>query len=103
MPTTPHANSRLAQFVEKRINELHHKNQVDIAREAGFINANYVSMLKSGNAKLALDRVVPLAAALECDASHLMKLALEQAFGQELLVTILNLLQRGNHEIKKMD
>lgn len=88
MPTTPYASSRLAQFIDKRIEEIADKSQVDIAREAGFSNANYLSMLKSGNSKLALDRVVKLAKALETDPSYLMKLALEQAFGTEMMITL---------------
>lgn len=92
MPTTPYASSRLAQFINKRIDELTHKNQVDIAREAGFSNANYLSMLKLGSSKLALDRVITLAKALETDPSDLMKLTLEQSFGSEMVMTLSSLL-----------
>jgi hypothetical protein len=76
----PHENTRLAAFMERRILELSpRKSQRDIALEAGFRNVNMLSMLKSGNTKLALDRVPALAKALETDPRHLFLLALEQA------------------------
>ena len=54
----PHADSRLAKFVERRILALSGtKAQKEIAREAGFTNANMLSMIKSGDTKLALDPV----------------------------------------------
>jgi hypothetical protein len=45
------------------------------------VNGNFLSMLKAGNSKLALDRVPALANAPECDPALLMRLALEQAVG----------------------
>jgi len=54
----PHEHSRLAKFVDRRILDLAPKKaQRDIALEAGFRNVNMISMIKSGSAKLALDRV----------------------------------------------
>ena len=54
----PHEHTRLATFVERRILELSgRKSQGEIAVEAGFVNANMLSMIKSGKSKLALDRV----------------------------------------------
>jgi len=79
MAKRPHSETRLAKFIEKRTLELRpHKQQTDIAAEAGFPNSNIVSMLKSGATKLALDRVPALARALECDPKLLFRLALEQ-------------------------
>ena len=78
----PHADTRLAKFVEKRVLELRpRKSQIVIATEAGFANPNMVAMIKNGATKLALDRVPGLAAALECDAKHLFQLAIEQTWG----------------------
>jgi hypothetical protein len=77
--TKPHAESRLAKFVTKRILELApRKSQMDIAAEAGFLSLNMLSMVKSGASKLALDRVPALAASLETDPKHLFLIALEQ-------------------------
>jgi len=75
----PHAETRLAKFVAKRILEMRSKkSQHDIAVEAGFINPNVLSMIKGGTSKLPLDRVSGLAKALEVDAKYLFRLTLEQ-------------------------
>lgn len=92
MTTTPFASSRLAKFVSKRIDELHSKTQAEIAREAGFKNANFVTMIKTGSAKLPLDRVPEFAKALETDPAHLLRLALEQTFGLKMLRVFVELL-----------
>ena len=82
MRKRPHAETRLAKFIEKRVLELRaKKSQIEIATEAGFANPNMISMIKNGSTKLALDRVPSLAAALECDPGYLMRLALDQAVG----------------------
>lgn len=76
----PHASSRLAKFITRRILELApKKSQRDIAVEAGFTNPNMLSMIKAGSSKLALDRVPAMATALEVDPKHLFILALEQS------------------------
>ncbi|WP_328799879.1 hypothetical protein [Pseudoroseicyclus tamaricis] len=75
----PYSESRLAKFLTIRVLELRpKKSQAEIARDAGFVNANMVTMIKQGSAKLALDRVPMLAAALEVDPRYLFRLALEQ-------------------------
>lgn len=79
--TTPFKDTDLAKYVTKRILELRPKNQSDIAIEAGFPNANFVSMIKSGTSKLALDRVPNFAKALDCDPAFLMRMAIEQTVG----------------------
>lgn len=75
----PHGHGRLAVFLRNRITELSPgKTQSEIAREAGFVNANMLSMIKSGKSKLALDRVSSLARALETDPRRLYLLAVDQ-------------------------
>ena len=82
MTTKPHGDTRLAKYVARRIAELGgRKTQAEIAAEAGFANANMVSMIKSGATKLALDRVPQLSKALDCDPAFLLRLALEQSLG----------------------
>ena len=82
MSKKPHADTRLAQYVERRVLELKpKKSQLQIASEAGFPNPNMVTMIKNGTSKLALDRVPSMARALECDPAYLMRLSLEQAVG----------------------
>jgi hypothetical protein len=93
MPSTkPHAQSRLAKFVTKRILELApRKSQAEIAAEAGFLSLNMLSMVKSGASKLALDRVPALAAALETDPKHLFLLALEQHGLESTMATVMEI------------
>jgi transcriptional regulator with XRE-family HTH domain len=75
----PFSDTRLPGFLEKRILELRpRKTQLEIAAEAGFLNPNMLSIIKSGASKLPLDRVFSLAKALECDPVMLFILALEQ-------------------------
>ncbi len=79
MKNTPYGNTPLAHFLDRQILKLRpRKSQRDIALEAGFRNPNFLSMLKGGTSKLALDRVPALAAALEVDPRLLLRLALEQ-------------------------
>ena len=69
--TKPHKDTALVKFLDRRILEMKPKTQAEIAAEAGFANANILSMLRSGSAKMPLDRVPALAKALECDPAHL--------------------------------
>ncbi len=73
----PHANTPLADFIEKRVLELRPKHQNEIAEEAGFKNVNMLSMIKSGTSKLPLGRVVALALALDCDPKLFFRPAFE--------------------------
>lgn len=58
----PHEDTRLAKYINKRIDELKGvKTQAEIAAQAGFTNANFLSMLKAGSSKLPIDRVPDLA------------------------------------------
>jgi len=75
----PYVGTRLVRFLERKISDMKTmKSQVEIAAEAGFVSRNMLSMIKTGDAKLPLDRVPALAKALECDAAILFKLAVEQ-------------------------
>jgi hypothetical protein len=57
MCTTPYKDSDLAQFIARCVLELRPKTQSDFAADSGFVNGNFLSMLKAGNSKLALDRL----------------------------------------------
>lgn len=75
----PFANTSLVKFLQQEILKLNHlKNQSEISKQAGFRTPNVLSMIKTGESRLPLDRVVALAKALECDPALLFKLALEQ-------------------------
>ena len=78
----PHKDTRLAKFISKRIDELKGvKNQAEIAAQAGFTNANMITMLTQGATKLAIDRVPDLARALDADPALVLRLTLEQQLG----------------------
>jgi hypothetical protein len=78
----PHADTRLAKFIEKRVLELRPiKSQIEIATEAGYPNPNMISMIRNGSTMLALDRVPAMSWALDCDPGLLFMLALEQRWG----------------------
>ncbi|MFT4150924.1 MAG: helix-turn-helix transcriptional regulator [Paracoccaceae bacterium] len=80
--TNPFQNSPTAKLITDRVRDLsHRKSQIEIATEAGFPNANFISFLKSGRNKVPLDRVPSLAKALEVDPALLMRLTLDQAVG----------------------
>ncbi len=76
--SNPHLNTPAALFIADRVRDLkHRKSQKEIAQEAGFVNANMLSLLQSGATKVPLDRVPALARALEVDRAYLMRLSLE--------------------------
>lgn len=78
----PFADTTLPPYLEKRILELRPiKNQAEIAAQAGFKSLNMLALIKSGAARLPLDRVPALAAALDIDPARLFQLALEQWAG----------------------
>lgn len=78
----PFADTRLPAFLEKRILALRPtRTQAEIAAQAGFINPNMISLIKSGTVRLPLDRVPAMAEALEVDPARLLQLALEQWAG----------------------
>lgn len=78
----PYANTPATRLIIDRVRALSHKKtQAEIAAEAGFVNANFISILKAGKSKLPLDRVPALAKALEVDPAFMLRLALDQAVG----------------------
>lgn len=75
----PHANTKLAIFLRRRILELRpRKSQIDIAAEVGWRSRNMMAMIASGASKLPIDRVPALAKALEVDTAYLLRLTLDQ-------------------------
>lgn len=92
----PFALTRLVPFLAQRVLELKaKKGQAEIVTEAGFTNANVMSMLKAGSIRLPLDRVAPLATALEVDPTYLMLLSLEPAVGDTDARAILETFSRS--------
>lgn len=88
----PFEETRLAKNVERRVLELKpKKTQTKIAAQAGFVNPNMITMIKQGSTKAALDRIPPLARALEVDPAYLMGLALEQAIGRKAAAAVIEI------------
>ena len=54
------------------------KTQREIAREAGFERPNVISMMRTGEMKVPLDRIPMLADALTVDAGYFLRLALAE-------------------------
>jgi hypothetical protein len=78
--------SRAANYIRRRIHDLQSiRTQREIATLAGLKSVNMLSMMKDGTAKVPLDRVVKLAAALDCDPGHLFRLTLEQIYSADVL------------------
>jgi transcriptional regulator with XRE-family HTH domain len=76
-PGHPHAQSAIARFLDQRIEELRgRRTQREIAAEAGYTRPNILSMLKSGETKVPLDKIPALAKALEADPAHLFRLGM---------------------------
>ncbi|TDW20371.1 hypothetical protein EV128_1251 [Rhizobium azibense] len=74
----PYANTKVARFLDKHIDQKVNKSHREIAQAAGWTQSNMVTMIKKGDAKLPLDRVAQLARAIDVDPLFLFRLALEQ-------------------------
>jgi transcriptional regulator with XRE-family HTH domain len=70
-PTRP----TVAEFLADSI-ALINKTQSQIAAECGFDSPNVITMFKKGQTKLPINRVGPLAKALDVDPAHLLRLVL---------------------------
>jgi transcriptional regulator with XRE-family HTH domain len=84
-PGMPFADSAIAKYLTTKIDALQGvKSQRDIASEIGYDKANMISMFKRGEARVPLDKILPLANSLRVDPAHLFKLALEQYWPDQL-------------------
>lgn len=85
----PWADTRMAKLLDKRISQLP-KTQREIAQDMGYSRPNILSMMKSGEAKVPLDRVPAMAKALDVDVALFFRLALEQNFRGTEIVKVIN-------------
>ena len=77
--TPSHPRSKMAQFLDKRIEELEGTiTLAEIARKIGFPHANIISMFRTDQAKVPLDKIPALAEVFQVDVAELMRLGLEQ-------------------------
>ena len=65
----------VAEFLADRLASSD-KTQREVAVECGFESSNIITMFKQGQTKLPLNRVGPLAKALDVDPAHLLRLVL---------------------------
>src|SRR5580692_1380515 len=77
-PTTTTLSA--AQFVSQHVESQVRRGMTlaEIAREAGYEKSNMIEMFKCGAAKIPLDRVLPLARALDANPAALFRLAMLQ-------------------------
>ncbi|AMB48384.1 XRE family transcriptional regulator [Methylobacterium sp. AMS5] len=101
-PTKPFENTRMAEFLRKRIEELaNRKSQREIAAQAGYERPNIFSMFKYGDTKVPFDKVPAIAAALEVDPVFLLRLQLDQPGGFDTQ-TVQKLTDRMTTENEKL-
>lgn len=67
----------VADFIADRLAESD-KTQREIAQECGFEKPNIITMFKNGSTKLPMNRIGPLAKALDVDPAHLLRLAMSE-------------------------
>lgn len=72
MLTTEVHTETIAEFITQKI-RVSGKSQAKIASELGYINQNIITMFKQGRTRVPLDKVRPLAKALEIDPALFMK------------------------------
>ncbi len=78
-PQYPFADTAMVKFLTKRIDELKPElTQREIARRMGYRCVNFVSMMKTGAARVPLEKLPALAEILGVDPAHLVRLGLEQ-------------------------
>lgn len=67
----------VADFIADRLAESD-KTQREIAEECGFEKPNIIAMFKNGATKLPINRIGPLAKALNADPAHLLRLVMTE-------------------------
>lgn len=78
--------SELARLVTARLKDISfRKNQKEVADEVEFPNRNMLSLIKSEQSKLSLDRVPLMATALEMELETIMLPALRQYYSEEVI------------------
>ena len=67
----------VAEFLADKIGAID-KTQREIAEACGFDNPNIITMFKRGHTKLPINRIAPLAKALDVDPAHLLRLVMNE-------------------------
>lgn len=75
----PFAETAMVKFLSKRIDQLKPElTQREIAHRLGYRCVNFVSMMKTGAARVPFEKLPALAEILDVDPAHLVRLGLEQ-------------------------
>lgn len=82
-----YTNTKMAQYLARQIESLSGiKSQREIAHDLNYTRPNIISMFKTGEAKVPLEKIPQLAKSLGVDLSLLMRLGLEQYWPGDLKV-----------------
>jgi hypothetical protein len=72
-------STRMSDYLSERIDRISsEKSQRDIANEVGYDRGNIISMMKTGETKVPLDKIPLLAKAVNGDPVFMLRLWLEQ-------------------------
>ena len=77
MTNHPPVRTTVAEFIADRL-AASDKTQREISQECGFETPNIITMFKTGATKLPLNRIGPLAKALDADPAHLLRLVMTE-------------------------
>ncbi len=88
-------NTNVAYFISTRIEELGLK-LLDVAEICGFARPNVVTMIKQGKTKLPMDKIGPMARALQTDPFELYRMCMQEYLPStwEAIASILELRTR---------
>jgi transcriptional regulator with XRE-family HTH domain len=67
----------VAEFIADRLATID-KTQREVSEACGFETPNIITLFKQGRTKVPLDRIGPLAKALDVDPAHLLRLAMQE-------------------------
>jgi transcriptional regulator with XRE-family HTH domain len=82
----PSVRMTIADYITRQIDiqTSSGKSQREIAAAIGYEKPNILSMFKSGDAKIPLDKIPKFAKALNVDAAFLFRLAIQQYWADDL-------------------
>lgn len=81
------ACSAVTQIIQERVSASPY-SVCEIAALAGFKNPDMIKALANGDARVPLDKAMPLAVALGCDEKQVFVLVLKSWFGSEFVDTL---------------
>lgn len=78
IPGRPYAGTKIANLIARRIDDLSQKkSQRQIASEIGYDRPNMLSMIKTGDSRVPLEKIPILARVLDIDLVLLLRMAFE--------------------------